>query len=401
MQQIKTKQFLLVLVLTLILLFYVSFTQNQEIETLSSVNYKSVEEPKRKPTKSASLKLKPKNVTKKLKRILYWNDYYGSRNFGFCCGRNPYLKYYCENTNCYTSKDRTGDLSSFDAIVFHGRSLNINDIPKKRYPHQLYVFLTIESAAYPGIGNFSVWEDFFNITMTYRLDSDVPLLYGSIERNKHIKKILPVKTKQKKQFIKQKKHLIAWLVSNCHTQSKRELLIEDLRQYLPADSIHIYGKCGNKRCSRDSPDARDDCWSMLEKDYKFYLALENSICPDYVTEKMFEALKHDIVPVVLGGADYKSIFPPQSFISMMDFRNMSSLAQLLIKLDQDDNLYSQYLTWKTQYTVNNSKEDFNQAHCRLCQLLHEYEDESKRKVVKNLKDWFLDKKPCWSHSSLL
>ena len=27
----------------------------------------------------------------KLKRILYWNDYYGSKNFGFCCGRGPYL----------------------------------------------------------------------------------------------------------------------------------------------------------------------------------------------------------------------------------------------------------------------------------------------------------------------
>ena len=22
-----------------------------------------------------------------LKRILYWNDFYGSKNFGFCCGR--------------------------------------------------------------------------------------------------------------------------------------------------------------------------------------------------------------------------------------------------------------------------------------------------------------------------
>merc|ERR1711923_194134 len=94
----------------------------------------------------------------KLKRILYWNDYYGSKNFGFCCGRGPYLKNNCHNSHCYTSKDRREDLKTFDAIVFHGRSLNHNDIPGTRYPHQLYVFLTIESAAYPGISDWANWD---------------------------------------------------------------------------------------------------------------------------------------------------------------------------------------------------------------------------------------------------
>ena len=169
---------------------------------------------------------------------------------------------------------------------------------------------------------------------------------------------------------------------------------------MPADSVHVYGKCGSMKCPRESPDAREDCWSLLEKDYKFYLALENSICPDYVTEKMFEALKHDIVPIVLGGTDYTAMFPPKSFINMMSFSNMSSLAQLLLKLDQDDRLYAEYLSWKSQYTVHNSKEDFNQAHCRLCQLLHDYEENGKKTVVKDLRKWFLEDKPCWKHASL-
>ena len=126
---------------------------------------------------------------------------------------------------------------------------------------------------------FEILETFL-MMIIYRLDSDVPLLYGNVEKNNHIKKTLPVKSKQKKLFIKRKKHLIAWLVSNCNTQSKREILIEDLKQYLAPNSVHIYGKCGTKKCLRDSHDARDDCWSMLERDNKFYLALENSICPD-------------------------------------------------------------------------------------------------------------------------
>ena len=55
------------------------------------------------------------------------------------------------------------------------------------------------------------------------------------------------------------------------------------------------------------------------------------MCPDYVTEKMFEALQHDIVPVVLGGADYAATFPAHSFINMRDFRSMADLAQYLGK----------------------------------------------------------------------
>ncbi len=34
--------------------------------------------------------------------------------------------------------------------------------------------------------------------------------------------------------------------------------------------------------------------------YKFFLALENSICEDYVTEKVWMRLRHPIVPIVFG-----------------------------------------------------------------------------------------------------
>lgn len=39
---------------------------------------------------------------------------------------------------------------------------------------------------------------------------------------------------------------------------------------------------------------------MLEKDYKFYLAFENSNCRDYITEKAYSnALMRNILPIVV------------------------------------------------------------------------------------------------------
>lgn len=34
--------------------------------------------------------------------------------------------------------------------------------------------------------------------------------------------------------------------------------------------------------------------------YKFYLAMENALCKDYITEKVFKVLSHNIIPVARG-----------------------------------------------------------------------------------------------------
>lgn len=53
---------------------------------------------------------------------------------------------------------------------------------------------------------------------------------------------------------------------------------------------------------------------MVERDYKFYLAFENSICVDYVTEKFFNAMRRTVVPITLGGANYSSLAPFHSAV---------------------------------------------------------------------------------------
>ena len=114
----------------------------------------------------------------------------------------------------------------------------------------------------------------------------------------------------------------------------------------------------------------DDFFKILEKDYRFYLAFENSNCKDYITEKFFRnGLSHDIIPIVMGARteDYARIAPYNSYIHVEDFDGgPKELAEYLKKLEKNDDLYNEYFKWKGTGEMINTK-----FFCRLCALLHE------------------------------
>ena len=68
-----------------------------------------------------------------------------------------------------------------------------------------------------------------------------------------------------------------------------------------AGSIHIYGKCGPLKCGygryilstsqNDTPSVTESrCFDLVNRRYAFLIALENSLCAGYATEKVFNAL---------------------------------------------------------------------------------------------------------------
>ena len=71
---------------------------------------------------------------------------------------------------------------------------------------------------------------------------------------------------------------MAWFVSHCNSQSDREALVTSLREHINVD---VYGGCGSLKCNPGTP---EECYQMLNRSYKFYLSLENSVCQvDLVT----------------------------------------------------------------------------------------------------------------------
>lgn len=65
---------------------------------------------------------------------------------------------------------------------------------------------------------------------------------------------------------------------------------------------------------------------------------------DYITERYwYTPLDHNIVPIVLGGANYddKNAIPG-SFRNILDFSSVKSLANYLLYLDRNDTAYDEY-----------------------------------------------------------
>ena len=75
-------------------------------------------------------------------------------------------------------------MDRFAAILFHQRSLTLKDLPRKRDPRQLYVHWSLESPVHSfyDLTDLKYLQNFFNLSMTYRLDSDISVPYGSIKQ---------------------------------------------------------------------------------------------------------------------------------------------------------------------------------------------------------------------------
>ena len=86
--------------------------------------------------------------------------------------------------------------------------------------------------------------------------------------------------------------------------------MKSLQNYLKID---IFGKCGNLSCE-NAHNGQNSCIDDNAGIYYFYLAFENSICPDYISEKYWRNINLPVVPVVLGGANYSKDVPPHSYI---------------------------------------------------------------------------------------
>lgn len=316
------------------------------------------------------------------KYILDWTTFFGTP----MTTENGWLKD-CPDFNCQMISQKSM-LNRSHAVSFHMRNMDWNNLPLIRLPDQYYVFYLMESPIHSNVDSARA-DGFFNLTISYRLDSDFFSPYGDfrpistdtdtkiIEVMDHLADLLQNKTKK-----------VAWFVSNCATNSKRELLVSELQKHIKVD---IFGACGSKHCPKTM-----SCNDMLKYDYKFYLSFENSICKDYVTEKLFDRINNYVVPIVLNRSYYEERLPPYSVISVSDFSNMQELVRYLNYLDKNMTAYAEYFKWRYEFVVNREyggcATPKKCGFCGLCAFLHR--KQKTKKINKEIHRWWHEDSRC-------
>lgn len=252
--------------------------------------------------------------------ILSWKN----ANFDerpFTCrdqGQEIFVKKRCVYQNCYYTSNKTlfRNITDFDFVLFNLIHYHFYN-PPRRSKYQRYVFYSHRPTPTLKVPYIYKYRNFFNLTATYRLNSNVPMPNLVIRNrkgdiigpNSNMHWINPKKMRPVSDYIRhklqRKKIAAAWISSRCNKKSAREKYILTLKDELDKYNLKldIFGKCGNLKCKSGIADV-ETCQALIESEYYFFLAFEDYKDEDYVTKKLLIPLLHFTVPVVYGGANY-------------------------------------------------------------------------------------------------
>ena len=281
--------------------------------------------------------------------------------------------------NCRISGEKTCSFTQ-DKTMYNYSEAIIFDLfyarqfPSHRYSDQKWVVLGREAPpqcteVWPKSNILDRIKNQFNISSMYTSDS-------AVSRSLPDKCTLNMEAYNKTavsgmNIAENRTHNVVWIASHCKTQSQREDYVEELRKHIDVD---VYGMCGNLSCGSKKnrmPHCADE---ILNKKYRFYLSFENSLCQDYVTEKLKKILEPEIkiIPVVMGAVNYSTILPPKTYIDVKDFQSPRHLAKYLHTVANNQTLFNEYIGRKSALTCENYGESYL---CRLCKYLHAHRGE--------------------------
>ncbi|NWS14575.1 FUT7 fucosyltransferase, partial [Pachyramphus minor] len=266
-------------------------------------------------------------------------------------------------TGCWLTTERQL-LYRANVVVFpHARLQRGQDkLPKEKPPGQNWVWVSLESPS--NSRGLAGWNQTFNWVMTYRQDSDIFMPYGKLVPNCSATVNIPAKT-----------NLVSWVISNYRRTQKRAEVYKNLSRYL---HVNVYGKANNKPLCKD-------CLLPMTSKSRFYLAFENSIHRDYITEKLWRnSLLAGTVPVVLGPprANYEQFIPADSFIHIDDFNSLEELATFLKTMNSSR--YRQFFAWQRRFSVK-LYTDWRERICTICTA---YPHLPRGRLYPDLQSWF-------------
>lgn len=93
--------------------------------------------------------------------------------------------------------------------------------------------------------------------------------------------------------------------------------------------------------------------------YRFTMAFENSGYYGYTTEKIYQPMKAQSIPIYWGSESAVKEFNPKSFVNVHDYANLREAAEAVMAVEEDYNLYLQMLS-EPWFTNNKYNEYFDE-----------------------------------------
>ena len=325
-------------------------------------------------------------MEKPLKRVLFYNP----SNFQRVRGILDLTRLEgCEYSNCVMSFNRS-DLASSDAVIFNFVFGHIS-LKSLKQTGQVWIWLQherptcVHRSAAPEFRSDS--KGMFNWTITYSKHADIYLPYGIMKQKRNT-----AFKRDYRKIAREKPRDALWVSSHCQTEGKREMYINILKKYINVD---VFGDCGKAwNCGRRCDHDLDNCFDILNTTYKFYLAFENELCQEYITEKFYENFDYDVLLVSRGDLPGSSSIniSKRAYINAGDFKSAHELGKYLKQLSTDIDEYSKMLEEKDTYYVVRYRNLFDKAMCEVCKRLNNVD--MHRSVYEDVYKWMTIKHAC-------
>jgi hypothetical protein len=92
--------------------------------------------------------------------------------------------------------------------------------------------------------------------------------------------------------------------------------------------------------------------------FRFALCYENSMDPGYITEKVFDCMRSDCVPIYLGAPNINDYIPANTFIDRRQFSSDEQLADFILNIDEN-----KYENYRESISIYLSSDQFSSFLC--------------------------------------
>lgn len=145
-----------------------------------------------------------------------------------------------------------------------------------------------------------------------------------------------------------KEYFCSFVFGHQSANGIREELLHKLSEYKRVESA---GYFENNIPNNYICDTYEKKKELLRKS-KFNICAESTDLDGFVTEKLLHALSCNTIPIYFGSESVSEDFNSEAYIDLRDFASLEDLVEYVKKVDQDDELYKNYLT-KRKYAIEN------------------------------------------------